>query len=67
MAVRAKKGWKRGPKTDERATTCASDILKPEHPVHQHFIDWCGESQATKRKARAFLQAFPHYRESTPV
>ena len=63
MAVRPKK-WSKRVKTEDKPATCAADIMKPEHPVNAHFISWLGESQATKRKARAFLQAFPHYRDA---
>lgn len=38
----------------------ASDILKPEHPLHATFRAWC--KQPTKRQARKFLQKYPYYR-----
>jgi hypothetical protein len=63
MSVRPKKFNKRT-KTEDKPATCAADILKPEHPVHSHFTQWLGEHTATKRKARAFLAKYPHYREA---
>lgn len=43
--------------------TSANDVLQQDHPVHEHFVKWCGDKQPTKRQARKFLQQYPQYRE----
>lgn len=42
----------------------AAELLKPEHPVHKHFIADCESRnvEPTKRQARKFLQRFPNYK-----
>jgi len=59
--VRAKRKIS-GPGREEYAVK-AADMLKAEHPLHATFLAWIAErqTQPTKRQARKFLQAFPHY------
>jgi hypothetical protein len=47
--------------------TTAAEILKANHPLHVLFLRWLGKQEATKRKAREFLRAFPQFKQATPA
>ena len=44
----------------------SSDLLNPEHPLHNSLVKWAHarvpDKAPTKRMARKFLAAFPMYR-----
>jgi len=39
----------------------ASHMLKADHPLHSALVAFCGDKEVTKRKARKFLAANPHF------
>jgi hypothetical protein len=39
----------------------AADLLDPTHPLNKPFVAWLKGKEASKRQARKFLAAYPHY------
>jgi len=63
MSVKSKRCSVKGVGRVEFAVS-AADLLDEKHPLHNAFVKWCGDKDATKRQAAKFLQAHPQYREA---